>query len=277
MTRSAMERAEAGRAAGAAYRERDISVRGTQVRVLEAGSGDALLYLHGSGDTGQWTPALSALAERYAVCRPDHPGFNASADSQDIDSVHDLAFFYLDLLDEMGVDRLVLVGSSLGGWLAADLATIEPRRVSKLVLIGAAGIRADIPAPDVFLLSPAEMARLTYHTAEARSVAQRQAEQMAEDSGRLERYLRNRSALAHLGWNPYLHDPALPRRLHRITAPTLIMWGAHDQVLPVGYAHRWAGLLAHAQLAIIGEAGHLPLAEQADAALAALLAFCGES
>jgi pimeloyl-ACP methyl ester carboxylesterase len=261
----------------AGFAERDLTVRGTRVRVLETGSGQPLLYLHDSGDLGEWTPLLSGLAERYAVCRPDHPGFNASGDGSDIDSVHDLAFFYLDLLDEIGAERVMVIGAGLGGWLAADLATIEPRRVSKLILAGPFGIRADEPAPDVFLLNPAELAELTYHTGEARSAAARQAGQLADDAERLARYLRNRGATAHLGWNPYLHDPKLPRRLHRVTAPTLILWGAQDRILPAGQAHRWAELLPGARLAIIDDAGHLPLAEQAGRSLEAVWTFCGES
>jgi pimeloyl-ACP methyl ester carboxylesterase len=259
------------------FAERDVTVAGTRLRVLAAGSGQPLLYLHDSGDLGEWAPLLSGLAERYAVCRPDHPGFNASADGGDIDTVHELAFFYLDLLDEIGADRVVVIGAGLGGWLAADLATIEPRRVSKLILAGAFGIRADEPAPDIFLLNPAELADLTYHTGEARAAALELAARLADDAGRLARYLRNRGATAHLGWNPYLHDPGLPRRLHRITAPTLILWGSQDRILPVGQARRWAELLPGARLAVIDEAGHLPLAEQASASLEAIWTFCGES
>jgi alkanesulfonate monooxygenase SsuD/methylene tetrahydromethanopterin reductase-like flavin-dependent oxidoreductase (luciferase family) len=114
----------------AGFAERDLTVHETRVRVLSAGAGDPFLYLHDSGDLGQWAPWLSGLAGRYAVWRPDHPGFNASADGADIDSVHELAFFYLDLMDELGLDRVILAGAGLGGWLAADLATIEPQRVS---------------------------------------------------------------------------------------------------------------------------------------------------
>lgn len=259
------------------YTERELDVRGTRIHLLEAGSGEPLVYLHGGGDAGQWTPALAALAGRYAVCRPDHPGFNASGDAGGIDSVHDLAFFYLDLLDQLGLGRVMLVGHSIGGWLAADLATIEPQRVSKLVLVSAAGVRAEAHAADIFLLSALEMAGLTFHTAEGRAAARQEAQGLADDPERLARYLRNRAALAHLGWNPYLHDPKLPGRLHRITAPTLILWGAHDALFPTGYARRWAELLPHAQLKILRETGHRPLEEQVGAAVTALLAFLRES
>lgn len=269
-----MANAETG---GTATRtERNVTVRGTRVHLLAGGSGDPLVYLHGSGDPGGWTPALAALAGRYTVFRPDHPGFGASGDGEDLDSIHDLAFFYLDLLDELGLDRVILAGSSLGGWLAADLATIEPRRVRKLILVSAAGLRPAEPVPDIFRLSPAELADLTFHTGEAAAAARRAAEELAGQPAAFARYLRDRAATAHLGWNPYLHDPKLPRRLHRITAPALIVWGAQDRLLPPACAHRWAGLLPGARLAIIPDAGHLPLTEQAGAAAAAVLSFCGE-
>lgn len=267
-----MASAEAGRRA-AGYRTRDIRVRGTRIRLLEAGTGEPLVYLHGGGDDGAWPAALAALAGRYAVCRPDHPGFNDSDGAEGIDSVHELAFFYLDLLDELGLGRVMLAGHSLGGWLAADLATIEPQRVSRLALISAAGIRAPEHAADIFLLGAAELADLAFHTGGARAAARQQAQRLAGEPDRFARYLRNRAALAHLGWNPYLHDPKLPQRLHRITAPTLILWGSHDAILPAGYSHRWAELLPSAQLTIIREAGHRPLEEQAGATVAALLAF----
>jgi pimeloyl-ACP methyl ester carboxylesterase len=258
------------------YQERDVRVRGTSVRLLESGSGSPLLYLHHAGDPGLWTPALAALAGHYAVCRPDHPGFGASEDIGHVDSVHELAFFYLDLLDELGHEQVVLAGSSFGGWLAADLAAIEPGRVSRLVLAGPAGLRAAAPVPDIFLLSPPELAELSFHTSAARSAALEQAATLADDPARHQRYLRDRGACAHLAWNPYLHDPKLEHRLHRITAPALILWGAQDRIFPVSHARRWAELLPGARLAVIDEAGHLPLAEQPDAAAQAILTFCAE-
>jgi pimeloyl-ACP methyl ester carboxylesterase len=257
------------------HQEWDLTVRGTRIRMLSAGSGDPLLYLHGSGDLGMWTPALSGLAETHRVYRPDHPGYSGSADRDGIDSVHDMAFFYLDLLDEIGVEQIVVVGSSLGGWLAADLATIEPHRIGRLVLVAAAGVRADVLTPDMFTLGQAEQADLLFHDEELRAAAKRQADGAEQDPERFTRYLRNRITTAHLGWNPYMHDPKLPDRLHRITAPTLILWGAQDGVLPVGYADRWSELLPKAEVAIVGDAGHLPLIERPDTALEVLRTFLG--
>lgn len=259
------------------HQERDVTVRGTRVRMLTAGSGSPLLYLHGSGDLGRWQPALTELAKTHRVYRPDHPGYSGSDDRDGIDSVHDLAFFYLDLLDEIEADEVVVIGSSLGGWIAADLATIEPRRVSRLVLADAAGVRADdAPTPDMFAHSPVELAELVYHDADLKAAAVGQARRMEDDPALFERYLRNQIATAHLGWNPYMHDPKLPHRLHRITAPTLILWGALDRLVPVGHAHRWAELLPKAELAIVDDAGHLPLVERPGAALDVLRTFLGK-
>jgi pimeloyl-ACP methyl ester carboxylesterase len=280
------------------HEERVITVRGTRIRMLTAGprsepgsgsrsgsgsasgsgsgAGAPLLYLHGSGDLGMWLPALTELAKTHRVYRPDHPGFSGSDDKDGIDSVHDLAFFYLDLLDEIEAHEAVVVGSSLGGWIAADLATIEPRRVSRLVLVDACGVRADdVPTPDMFVHSPVELAELIYHDHDLKAAAVQRARGMEGDPELFERYLRNQIATAHLGWNPYLHDPKLPARLHRIAAPTLILWGAEDRLLPVGYAHRWAELLPKAETAIIDDAGHLPLIERSAAALDVLRTFLG--
>ncbi|MGH3328770.1 MAG: alpha/beta fold hydrolase [Streptomycetales bacterium] len=256
--------------------QRDLPVRGTRINLLTAGSGAPLLYLHGVGDLGTWPPALSALAERYTVIRPDHPGFNGSADGDAIDSVHDLAFFYLDLLDAAGLDKPTVIGTSLGGWLAADLATIEPARVERLVLVGAAGVRAAAPTPDIFTLDPVEVAELTWATEDARVPALAQAASLDQNPALFERYLRNRIATAHLGWNPYLHDPKLPARLHRVSCPTLLVWGAQDRLLPLEYARRWSELLPDARLEVIDDAGHLPLVEQPEAALDAVQGFLAE-
>jgi pimeloyl-ACP methyl ester carboxylesterase len=239
-----------------------VNVRGTGVRVLTAGDGPALLYLHGSGDSGAWLPVLEELAESFSVIRPDHPGFNESEDA-DVDSVHELAFFTLDLLDELGHDRVRVIGASLGGWLAADLATIEPARVEKLVLVGPAGLRAeDVPVPDTFTLGAEALAGTLFHGDAARERALEQAAALETDPASMTRYLKNRIATAHLAWNPYFHDPRLPLRLHRVQAPTLLVWGSEDRVFPPAHADTWQALLPSARIQLIDGVGHLPHVEE---------------
>ena len=239
-----------------------VDVRGCRVWVARAGEGPPLVYLHGAGDLDGWGPALSLLATDFTVYRPDHPGFNRSDDDPSVDSVLDLAFTYLDLLDALGLDRVHLVGHSVGGWTAAQLAVLASGRVSKLVLANPAGLRVPVAAPDIFTLSPVETASLLNHQADVRGAAVAAAEQIAADPELFQRFLRNRIATAHLAWNPYLHDPKLAGRLHRITAPVLIIWGAHDQLLPLACAHQWQSALPGVGLEIIDDAGHRPPAEQ---------------
>jgi pimeloyl-ACP methyl ester carboxylesterase len=254
------------------YTEERVAVRGTEVRILRAGAGPAVLYLHGSGDSGGWLPILDSLAQTHTVYRPDHPGFGHSDDDDRIDSIHDLAFFYLDLLSELGLEQVSIVGVSLGGWIAADLATIEPERVDRLVLVGAAGLRVEgVQQPDVFMLSAVQLVELTYHRPEAQERAVADAAGLEADPEALQLHLRNRVGTAHLAWNPYFHDPKLVERTHRVTAPTLVVWGAEDRVLPPAHGERWTELLPSARLELIADAGHLPHVE-APATVSGLIA-----
>jgi len=243
--------------------ESQIDVRGTKIRVLRGGEGPPLLVLHGSGDAGLWLPVYDELAESYDVIRPDHPGFGWSDEDGRIDSVHDLAFFYLDLLDELGIERVSVIGSSLGGWIGADLATIEPARIARLVLIGAAGLRVEgSDQPDEFALEPTATFELIYAGEEHRRRAAERMSALEEDPPAMERYLRNRITTAHLAWNPYFHDPKLVHRLHRITAPTLVVWGRDDGLVPLAHGNRWTELIPGSQLEVVEDCGHLPQVEQ---------------
>jgi pimeloyl-ACP methyl ester carboxylesterase len=250
-----------------------VDVSGRRVYLARAGQGPPLVYLHGAGDLGEWGPALTLLARDFAVYRPDHPGFSRSDDDPSVDTVLDMAFCYLDLFDSLGLDRLILAGVSLGGWLAAQIAVLAPERVAKLVLIDAAGLRADVPTPDVFTLDPVQHAGLLYQREDLRAGAVAAAEKITDDPELFPRYLRNRMATAHLAWNPYLHDPKLAGRLRRITAPVLVIWGAQDRLLPVEYARQWAAALPAARLEIVDGAGHLPPVEQPETVAALIRTF----
>ena len=246
-----------------------VDVRDTRIWLARGGAGPPLLYLP-DGDTDAADPALPLLTGDFRVYRPDHPGFGRSGDDPAADSVLDLAFRYVDLLDALGLDRVCLAGLSLGGWIAAQVAVLAPERVAKLVLADPAGLRPAGPAPDMFTLDPAELAALVNHEPQVRAAAIAAARAMTDDPERLARYLRNRAALAHLAWNPYLHDPKLAGRLHRIACPVLLIWGAHDRLLPPETARAWRAALPEARLELVEHAGHRPQAEQ-PAAFAALV------
>lgn len=261
----------------ASVAEESVTVRGTGLRLLRSGSGPPILVLHGSGDRGDWVPFLSLLAEEHSVLRPDHPGFNWSDDDDRIDSVHDLAFFYLDFLDELGLDAVDLVGISLGGWIAAELAILAGSRVGKLILIDAAGIRVEgVPAPDYFLLGPEELSDTVWHDPDIKAHNLEWGRTVAEDAEAFGRFLRGRASTAHLAWNPYFHDPKLLERVHRIRSDTMILWGAEDRLFPVAYGQRWRELIPQAGFHVIENAGHLPHVERPDEVHALVKGFLAE-
>lgn len=238
-----------------------VDVRDIRIWLSRGGDGPPLLYLPGT-DPEVEDPALPLLSRDFEVYRPHHPGFGRSDDDPAADSVVDVAFRYLDLLDALGLDRVYLAGLSLGGWIAAQVAVLAPERVAKLVLAGPAGLRPPVPVPDMFMLDPVELAALIHHEPRSRNAAVTTVREMPADTERFTRYLRSRAATAHLGWNPYLHDPKLAGRLHRVRCEVLLLWGAQDRLLPPECALAWQRALPAARLELIEDAGHRPQAEQ---------------
>src|SRR5262245_63230658 len=128
-----------------------IAIRDCRIRLMRAGAGPPLLFLHGGG-VGIWLPCMAQLAKEFYVIVPEHPGFGASDTPPWLDTIGDLANFYLDFLDQLGLAGVHLVGSSLGGWIATDLAVRNATRLASLTLIGAAGIHVtDVAQVDSFL------------------------------------------------------------------------------------------------------------------------------
>ena len=258
------------------YNDDHVHVRGAKVRVLTGGTGPPLLVL-GDAEGASWNPLLERLSELHTVYHPEHPGFGQSDEGEGIDTVHDLAFFHLDLLSELGLESVSIVGFSLGGWIAADLAAIEPDRVERLVLVGPMGLRVDgVTQPDVFMLSAGQVAELTYLRRDLYERAAAEITTREADPEALSVYLRNRVAVAHLAWNPYFHDPKLPLRAHRARMPTLLIWGTEDRIVPPEHGRRWAELLPDARLELIADAGHLPHVEQPERFLSRLMPFLSD-
>src|SRR5215831_7276782 len=129
-----------------------VAIRGCNIKLMRGGSGPPLLFLHGAGGAGAWLPVMQALAEKFDVIVPEHPGYGASDTPDWLDSIHDLAYFYLDFLDELDLDRVHLVGISIGGWIAAELAVRDTHRLASLTLADAAGIHLPgVAQVDTFL------------------------------------------------------------------------------------------------------------------------------
>ncbi|HEY7677670.1 MAG TPA: alpha/beta fold hydrolase [Candidatus Methylomirabilis sp.] len=230
-------------------------VGGARIQLLRGGQGPPLVFLHGAAGAGIWLPFLAALARHFTVHAPSHPGFGRSEDPEWLDTIDDLVHFYLDFLDDLGHSKVHLVGLSLGGWIAAELATVCSHRIGRLVLVDAAGIRLDgVTVPDLFIMPPEEAAR-TIFADPATAAAIYPADPTAEQ---LEILLRQRSTLARLAWNPYLHNPKLLRRLPRIRVPTLVVWGEGDRLLPLEHARAFQQAIPGARLAVLPGCGHVP-------------------
>jgi len=237
-----------------------LKVRGKRVQLWQGGEGAPLLYLHGAG-TYIWMPVHDLLAGRRRVFAPAHPGFGESEGFDEIEDIEDLVFHTIDVMDELGLQQADVVGLSLGGWLAAELALRYPQRVKRLVLVDAAGVRVPgVPRGDIFMATPAKARALLFH--EPTSTLATTLVPDAVPADRMETILRGREAAARLLWHPHVAQRKLTSRLGRITAPTLVVWGSDDKLLPLAYGERYAGGIPGARLVVIERSGHLPPFEQ---------------
>lgn len=260
--------------------QRTLALRGGQFEIAlrEGGAGSPVVFLHGFTQEG-WEPLLAGLAENHRVIAPSLPG--SSGGSGGLDQLldhHDLFFLYQEILDalraELGVESIALVGHSFGGWLAAELAAVEPARVSALALIAPFGLWDDAkPIADTFTLLPQELSAASFHDDNhPLAVALRDSgEGDAEKRAVQVRRARDNSSVARFIWP--IPDKGLARRLHRVQAPTLLIWGDDDRIVPPAYAGDFAALLTNSRRETIAAAGHLPQAEQPAATLAALRGF----
>jgi pimeloyl-ACP methyl ester carboxylesterase len=247
-----------------------IAVRGCNIALRCAGAGRTLLVLHGASDGGCWLPFMTDLAARHNVMVPEHPGYGASDTPAWLDTIADLANFYLDLLDQLAVTDVDLVGLDLGGWIAAELAVRNTRRIASLTLVGALGIHVPgIAQIDPFLRTDADRISDQFQDhRRARDTLDRLLRPEREDIE-----LRNQTTTARLTWQPRGYDPQLAKWLHRIDVPTLLVWGANDRLTPPEHAHAYQRLIPGAQLAVIPDCGHLPHIEQRQPFVAALEGF----
>jgi pimeloyl-ACP methyl ester carboxylesterase len=231
-----------------------LRLPGGRVHLLRGGQGEPLLFLHAAGGAGSWLDFHRLLGDLgFEVFAPDHPGFGGSDDFAEVEAMDDLVYHYLDVIDELGLDRPHVVGASFGGWIAAELAVAAPHRVGSLVLLGPAGLRLpEHPVADLFLMSPGELVATLYHDPAVAAV-------MAPAKPDLDFVLaqyRDLAALARFSWTPFLSNPKLERRLHRVTAPTLVVVPSDDRLIPVAHGRRYAELIPGARFAEIGECGH---------------------
>jgi pimeloyl-ACP methyl ester carboxylesterase len=238
-----------------------VKVGGVSQEVWTKGAGSPLLFLHpGIGLRGAF-PFLDALANSHRVIAPIHPGFGRSELPDWMNSVDDLSYVYMDLLKELDLDNVVVVGSSLGGWIATALAVKSTARLSHLILLDSVGMKfgseKEREIADIFSLGATELDRRLYHRP---SPDLRNYTSLTDEA--LSIIVRNKETEALFGWAPYMHDPKLRRRAHRIDIPCLVLWGKSDGIVTPDYGKAFAKAIPGARFSLISEAGHLPHIEQ---------------
>jgi len=253
-----------------------LTVNDVRLEVLGRGQGPPIVWLHGEDGLDPSAPFLEMLAAHGQVLAPSHPGFGHSPDASSVDTVDDLAYLYLDLLAEGNLRDAVLIGSSLGGWIAAEMAVRSTERLRGLVLVAPLGIkigdRESRDIPDIFALPPTEVLRLQYRDPERAAF---DPSKLSDDQ--LTVIARNREATALYAWEPYFHNPKLRQRLHRIKVPTLLLWGVDDRfVAAANYGAAYRDAIPGARLETIDRAGHFPHLEQPEALVEKVRAFFGD-
>jgi len=251
-----------------------LVVAGARIDTIERGAGRPLLFLHAENGIEPAAAAIDALAESAHVLAPTHPGFGRSELPAGMRTVDDLSYFYLDLLDQLDLRDLTVVGVSLGAWIAAEIAVKSTARLSRLVMANAVGIkvgdRETRDIADIFALTDKEYLEIAYCDP---AVGQR--DYKALPDGEVLAAARAREATARFAWNPYFHDPRLKSRLHRIRIPTLFLWGNHDRMLSEAYGRAFCAAIPGARFEIIERAGHFPHQEQPKIFAERVLAFAG--
>ena len=249
--------------------------RGAKLHVREAGRGAALVFLHGAGGLFPENPFLDRLAERFHVFAPSWPGYGESQGEELLEDMLDFTLHGWDVVDALGLERPHLVGHSMGGMIAAEMACVAPRDVGRLVLTAPAGLWIDEhPIPDLYALLPEHLPPLLSHDP---AVAMRLLAGGIDfdDPKALETFLvTNGRQLGTAGKILFpIPDRKLSRRLYRLRAPTRILWGTSDRLIPPPYAAHWQELLPAAEVVHIPEAGHLLPYEKPDAFAAAVAEF----
>lgn len=249
-----------------------IDVRGGlhRTQVLRFGGGEPLLFLHGAGGLAGLNPVLELLGEHFEVVAPLHPGYGSSTGEEHLDSVLDSALYQFDLLDALRLERVPVLGHSMGGMIAAEMACLCAHRMTRLLLAAPAGLWIDaVPIPDFFVMSPPELMRALWYDLDSKAAGQMAAEFSTPEAG-----FEMMKALAVAGkflWP--LPDRGLRKRLHRIQTPALILWGQEDRLHPISYAEEFRKAITGSKLLTFPGAGHMFPAEVPEKFVEAIVSF----
>jgi pimeloyl-ACP methyl ester carboxylesterase len=236
------------------------TIAGVNIEMLVKGEGRPLLFLHAGHGVDANDPLVEKLAQSHKVYAVSHPGFGGSDLPKYLSTVDDLAHFYLDVLEELDLRDVTVVGVSFGAWLALEIATKGTDRLAKLVLIDALGLkfsdRETRDITDIFAWSIEQLPELFFSDKQKGLEILSQLDFKSMDESAVTRFVRNREALVLFGWSPTLYNPRLRHRLHRVKQPVLLVWGADDRVVSVDYGRKVAAALPNARLEVVEGAGH---------------------
>jgi pimeloyl-ACP methyl ester carboxylesterase len=250
----------------------ELRVGETKLEAVQRGAGQTILFLHPEIGLDPASPALDALAKSARVIAPSHPGFGRSELPAGFNHIDDLAYFYLDLIEQHDLRDVTLVGSSIGGFIALEIAIKASPRVARLVLADSYGVKFGAPTDreiaDIFAQPPEELARLSFHDP---ALGAFDGTKLTEEEAFI--VARNREAAVRFGWSPYMHDTKLRGRLRRVKMPTLVLWGDSDGIVKPDYGRQLASAIAGARFRLIERCGHYPHIERPDVFAGEVLAF----
>lgn len=255
-----------------AVTQKQIEINGVSVSYADGGEGRGWLLLHGGAGPASLNALVQPLSSRCRVIVPTHPGFDGTPRPETLASVKALAAVYAGLLGKLGLDEVVVVGNSMGGWIAAELALLAPERVKSVVLMNAVGID---PGPGKTITSPLsvppeERAGLSFHDPEKFSFTPASPEALA-------RMAENQKTLAAYSGMTFSHDPGLRARLAGFRVPALVVWGVSDRIVDADYGRRLADSLPGSRFEPVAEAGHFPHVEQTARVLRLIDGFVRDS
>jgi len=240
-------------------KEKELVVSNTTITYKRGGSGRKILFLHGAGGSDSCLSFCNSLSLNHDVILTDHPGFGKSETPEWLDNIHDMAFFYLDFLERMNLRNVHLVGQSLGGWIALEIAIRSTQRINFLTLIGSAGINIpEVRKGDLFMWDKdTRYRKMIYNKELAEKIIN-----MPKNDDQNNTAIKNEFTTARLAWEPRFFDPNLPKWLHRINIPTQVIWGQNDLIFPLAYGEKLAASIPDASLSVIEDCGHLPQIEK---------------
>jgi pimeloyl-ACP methyl ester carboxylesterase len=251
-------------------RKYTATVNGYELSIQRAGSGAPVLVLPNEDGFETWLPVMDRLAADFDVIVPEHPGFRESDRPSWLDNIHDLAYFYLEFLAAENLRNVNLVGFSLGGWVAAEIAVRNTSRLASLALVASAGLHVGgVKQIDTYLSTDEERIRGLY----CDQTLADQALAATLEPGAEDIMLKNGMMAALLSWQPRNYDPHLYKWLHLIDVPTIVLWGDSDRLFPREYAYEFQRLIPKSEVVVFSNCGHMPQIEKAEDFGAALKRF----